>query len=59
MLAPIAAVVMWMGIYPESFIAPIRSDIATLDARLAQAKPKGDAALTPPAQETHAQAGVR
>ena len=48
MLAPIAAVVMWMGIYPESFIAPIRADIASLDARLAQARPASDAALTPP-----------
>ena len=48
MLAPIAAVVMWMGIYPESFIAPIRADIASLDARLAHAKPHSDAALTRP-----------
>jgi len=46
-LAPIAAVVLWMGVYPESFIAPFRADIAALDARLAQAKPKGDAAVTP------------
>jgi NADH-quinone oxidoreductase subunit M len=54
LLAPIAAVVMWMGIYPESFIAPFRADIATLDARLAQAKPVGDAALTPPASQAGA-----
>ncbi|MBU6266282.1 MAG: NADH-quinone oxidoreductase subunit M [Sphingomonadales bacterium] len=46
-LAPIAAAVLWMGVYPESFIAPFRADIAALDARLAQAKPKGDAAVTP------------
>jgi NADH-quinone oxidoreductase subunit M len=48
LLAPIAAVVMWMGVYPESFIAPFRADIVRLDARLAQARPVGDAALTPP-----------
>ncbi len=58
MLAPIAAVVMWMGIYPESFIAPIRTDIASLDARLAQARPASDAALTPPVKNIP-QAGAR
>jgi NADH-quinone oxidoreductase subunit M len=45
MLAPIAAVVFWMGVYPESFMAPMRADIAALDARLAQARPEGDARL--------------
>ena len=43
MMAPIAAAVLWMGIYPESFLAPMRADIATLDARLARARPEGDA----------------
>jgi NADH-quinone oxidoreductase subunit M len=43
MLAPIAAAVLWMGVYPESFLAPMRADIAALDARLARAKPEGDA----------------
>ena len=43
MMVPLAAAVLWMGIYPESFIAPIRKDIAALDARLARAKPEGDA----------------
>jgi NADH-quinone oxidoreductase subunit M len=56
-LAPIAAVVLWMGVYPESFMAPMRADIAALDARLAQAKPEGDAHLTAgkskPAADTH------
>ena len=42
MLAPIAAAVLWMGIYPESFLSPMRKDIATLDARLARAAPAGD-----------------
>ncbi len=45
MMVPLAAVVLWMGVYPESFMAPMRKDIATLDARLAQAKPQGDARL--------------
>ncbi|GMM94432.1 NADH-quinone oxidoreductase subunit M [Qipengyuania sp. MTN3-11] len=42
MLGPIAAAVLWMGIYPESFMAPMRQDIAALDARLARAAPEGD-----------------
>ena len=46
MLTPIAAAVLWMGIYPESFLAPMRQDIAALDARLARAAPEGDAQLT-------------
>ena len=46
MLAPIAAAVLWMGIYPESFLAPMRNDIHALEARLAATKPSGDAQLT-------------
>ncbi len=42
MMAPIALAVLWMGVYPESFLAPMRKDIAALDARLARAKPAGD-----------------
>ncbi|WP_336986394.1 NADH-quinone oxidoreductase subunit M [Altererythrobacter aquiaggeris] len=45
MLSPIAAAVLWMGVYPESFLAPMRQDIATLEARLAGAAPQGDAKL--------------
>jgi NADH-quinone oxidoreductase subunit M len=45
MMAPLAAAVLWMGVYPESFLAPIRKDVAALDARLARAKPEGDARL--------------
>lgn len=45
MLAPIAAVVLWMGVYPESFLAPMRADIAALEARLARAAPEGDSQL--------------
>ncbi len=45
MMVPLAAVVLWMGVYPESFLAPMRQDIAALDARLARARPAGDAQL--------------
>jgi NADH-quinone oxidoreductase subunit M len=45
MMAPLAAAVLWMGVYPESFLAPIRKDIAALDARVARAKPEGDSQL--------------
>jgi NADH-quinone oxidoreductase subunit M len=47
LLAPLALVTLWMGIYPESFMAPMRADIGHLEARLAQAKPVGDARVTP------------
>ena len=62
MLAPIAAAVLWMGIYPETFMAPMRADIAALDARVARAKPAGDAHLTAgkpnPAQDEAQQGGA-
>jgi NADH-quinone oxidoreductase subunit M len=45
MMAPLAAAVLWMGVYPESFLAPMRADIAALDARLARARPEGDSRL--------------
>ncbi len=45
MMVPVAAAVLWMGVYPESFIAPMRADIAALDAQLAAAAPAGDADL--------------
>ena len=45
MMVPIALAVLWMGIYPESFLAPMRQDIAALEARIARAAPEGDARL--------------
>ncbi|HAU22133.1 MAG TPA: NADH-quinone oxidoreductase subunit M, partial [Erythrobacter sp.] len=45
MMAPIAAAVLWMGVYPESFLAPMRADIAALEARVARAAPEGDSKL--------------
>ncbi|NCP18020.1 MAG: NADH-quinone oxidoreductase subunit M [Erythrobacter sp.] len=45
MLAPVAAAVLWMGVYPESFLAPMRGDIAAIEARIARAAPPSDADL--------------
>ena len=45
MLGPLAAAVLWMGVYPESFLAPMRADIRALDARVARAAPVSDAHL--------------
>ncbi len=47
LLAPIAAAVLWMGVYPESFMAPMRKDVATLLARIDRAKPAGDSLPSP------------
>ncbi len=54
-LGPIAAVVLWMGVYPESFIAPIRDDVGTLLVRIERANPPGDAqlAMGAPVAESH------
>ncbi|HVH48684.1 MAG TPA: NADH-quinone oxidoreductase subunit M [Sphingomicrobium sp.] len=46
LLAPIAAAVMWMGVYPESFLRPIRNDVGRLLERVERARPTGDAHLT-------------
>jgi NADH-quinone oxidoreductase subunit M len=46
LLAPIAAAVFWMGIYPESFIRPMRNDVGRLLARLERVAPAGDSKLT-------------
>ena len=46
LLAPVAAVVLWMGIYPESFLSPMRKDTAILLARIDRARPAGDARPT-------------
>ncbi|WP_287459814.1 NADH-quinone oxidoreductase subunit M [Sphingomonas sp.] len=46
LLAPIAAVVLWRGVYSESFLAPMRKDTQTLLARIDRAKPAGDSLPT-------------
>jgi NADH-quinone oxidoreductase subunit M len=44
-LGAIAAVVLWMGVYPESFLAPMRGDVGALIARVDRAAPPGDSGL--------------
>jgi NADH-quinone oxidoreductase subunit M len=59
LMAPIAAAVLWMGVYPESFVAPMREDVASLLERVERAAPAGDAAVTagrPVPAATHAPA---
>ena len=46
LLAPIALAVFWMGIYPESFLRPMRNDIGRLITRLERVQPAGDSKLT-------------
>ena len=60
-LAPIAAAVLWMGVYPESFIAPMRDDVTWLLARIESAAPEGDAQVTagtPTPARAHAAEGA-
>jgi len=45
LMIPIAAVVMWMGIYPESFMAPMRKDVGVVLARVDRSWPGGDSKL--------------
>jgi NADH-quinone oxidoreductase subunit M len=58
LLAPIAAGVFWMGIYPESFIRPFRNDVGRLLERVERATPAGDLNFKPgkpkPQAEHHA-----
>jgi NADH-quinone oxidoreductase subunit M len=48
LLAPIALAVFWMGIYPESFIRPIRNDVGRIVTRVEHVAPSGDSHLTLP-----------
>ncbi len=45
LLAPIAAGVLWMGVYPESFLAPMRNDVGYILQRVEPAAPAGDSQL--------------
>jgi NADH-quinone oxidoreductase subunit M len=47
LLAPIAAVALWMGVYPESFLKPMRADVVRLVDRVNRAAPAGDSLPTP------------
>jgi NADH-quinone oxidoreductase subunit M len=55
LLAPIAAVVLWMGVYPESFMRPMRADVGRLIERVERATPPSDSAPTKgkPAEPRH------
>jgi NADH-quinone oxidoreductase subunit M len=60
MFVPIVAVIFWMGIYPESFLKPMRRDVGTLVARMERANPGGDAKLAagkPHVSAAHASGG--
>ncbi len=46
LLAPIALAVFWMGIYPESFLRPIRNDVGRVVTRLEPVAPAGDSHLS-------------
>jgi len=56
LLTPIAAAVLWMGVYPESFMRPMRADVGRLLERIERAAPPGDSHLT--AGKPASQAGV-
>ena len=45
LLAPIAAGVIWMGVYPESFLAPMRDDVARILERVEPDARAGDSHL--------------
>ncbi|MFL6745300.1 MAG: NADH-quinone oxidoreductase subunit M [Sphingomicrobium sp.] len=55
LLAPIALGVFWMGVYPESFLAPMRNDVGRVIARMERVAPAGDSRPTPgkPIQREH------
>src|SRR5213076_3315506 len=46
LLAPIALAVFWMGIYPESFLRPMRNDVGRLIERVQRVAPQSDAQPT-------------
>jgi NADH-quinone oxidoreductase subunit M len=55
LLAPIALAVLWMGIYPESFLRPMRADVARIVTRLERAAPVGDSHIVLPGMHMHAE----
>jgi len=56
LLAPIAAAVFWMGVYPESFLRPIRNDVGRMLVRLDRVTPHYDAVFKPGAPKPVAEA---
>jgi NADH-quinone oxidoreductase subunit M len=58
LLAPIAVGVMWMGIYPESFLRPMRADVGRIIERVEHSRPASDSQPSGGAAQTHQLAGV-
>jgi NADH-quinone oxidoreductase subunit M len=52
LLVPLALVTIWMGVYPESFMAPMRKDVGFVLARTDRAWKGGDAKLVANAHPT-------
>ena len=46
LLGPIAIGVLWMGVYPESFLAPMRDDVGYILQRVERVAPPGDSRPT-------------
>jgi NADH-quinone oxidoreductase subunit M len=57
LLGPIAVFVFWMGIYPETFLRPIRADVGRVLERVERVAPAGDSALARGAPKPAAQPG--
>ena len=51
-----ALAVLWMGIYPESFIRPMRADVGRLLVRLERVAPAGDSHIVLPGMHMPAEA---
>jgi NADH-quinone oxidoreductase subunit M len=58
LLAPIALAVFWMGVYPESFMRPMRNDVGRLLVRMERVAPMGDSAPTPGKTAAHSDHGA-
>jgi NADH-quinone oxidoreductase subunit M len=58
LLAPIAVGVMWMGIYPESFLRPMRADVGRIVERVEHSRPASDSRPTGAAAQPHQTAGA-
>jgi len=59
LLVPIALAVLWMGVYPESFLAPMRNDVGAVLARLAPAAPASDAKVSLASGKTAPRPGTK
>jgi len=44
---PLLILAVWMGLYPESFLKPMRADIGRIVQRMERVAPAGDSRPTP------------